>query len=55
MPDRDKTEAGDEIGDVNVEEIAAIIARFCPHCSPEEIMRLVQDIVSMRGEPGRTE
>ena len=45
MPEDKATEPSDDIGDVSVEEIAAIVTRFCPNCSPEEILRLVMEVL----------
>ena len=48
MPEPHHTEPGDEIGEANAEEIAAIIARFCPDCNPEEIRRRVHEMLFLR-------
>lgn len=54
MTDPERTEPGDEIGEASVEQIAAIIARFCPDCSPEDILRHVHEILAPKQRPGET-
>jgi hypothetical protein len=52
MADPHDPDCSDEIGEIDMDEIAQIIARFCPDCSPEEIMRRVRDVVTLKRKSG---
>lgn len=39
------SEPADEIGEIDPEVISALVARYCPNCSPAEIVRLVLDVL----------
>jgi hypothetical protein len=43
-----KFEPADEIGEVDPKVIGDIVARFCPSCSPSEIVRLVLEVLARK-------
>ena len=48
MPDPNKAEPNDEIGEIKLDDIVATIAKCCPDCSPEEIIRRVIEVLSLK-------
>jgi hypothetical protein len=42
------SEPADEIGEIDPEVIGALVARYCPDCSPAEIVRLVLEVLGQK-------
>jgi hypothetical protein len=53
MKSPEEPEADDEIGEIDAQALAAIIDRFYPHWSPEEIFAMVLEILTPM-PPGET-
>jgi hypothetical protein len=42
------SEPTDEIGEIDPKVIGELVARYCPDCSPAEIVRLVLEVLARK-------